>query len=161
MTGLDWILLGVMLLSLAVGFARGLVYEVLSVLGWAAAFFAAQWLAPQVAPKLPMASFSDPLRHAAAFVLTFVVAVFSAGLLASLLRKLVSVAGLRPMDRVMGAAFGLVRGLLILLAAAAVVEMTPLKTSDDWLASRGAGWLSVTLAGLKPVLPEGFARYLN
>lgn len=160
MTTLDWILLAVVLLSLAIGLWRGLVFEVLSVLGWAAAFFAAQWLAPQVAVHLPGDGLGEPVRHAAAFVLTFVVAVFAAGLLASLLRRLVSAAGLRPVDRVLGAAFGLVRGLLLLLALTVVVEMTTLRSADWWRQSQGAPWLSMTLAGLKPALPESFARYL-
>lgn len=160
LTGLDWILLGLLLLSLLAGLWRGLVFEVLSVLGWVSAFFAAQWLAPWAAAHLPLTSLSDPLRHAAAFVLVFIAAVFAAGLLASLLRRLVSAAGLRPVDRLLGAAFGLVRGLVVLLVLTVVVEMTPLKTAPWWRDSQGAPVLSVMLAGLKPALPEGFARYL-
>ena len=41
----DWILLGVLLASMVVGLWRGLVYEVLSLAGWVAAFFVAQWWA--------------------------------------------------------------------------------------------------------------------
>ena len=160
MTGLDWILLATLLLSLLVGVWRGLVFEVLSVLGWVAAFFLAQWFAPWLASRLPADSWSEALRHAVAFVLVFVAAVFAAGLLASLLRKLTSVVGLRPVDRLLGAAFGLVRGLLLLLALTVVVEMTPLKASQWWRESQGAPLLSTVLAGLKPALPESFARYL-
>jgi membrane protein required for colicin V production len=61
----------------------------------------------------------------------------------------------------MGAAFGLVRGLVLLLVVTVVVEMTALKTSQWWQQSVGASFLSVMLAGLKPVLPEGFGRFLN
>ena len=43
----DWVLLGVMFTSMVVGLWRGLVYEVLSLVGWVAAFFLAQWLATQ------------------------------------------------------------------------------------------------------------------
>ena len=161
MTGLDWILLGVLLLSAAAGLWRGLVFEVLSVLGWVAAFFLAQYLAPEVAVWLPLASLSDPLRYAAAFVITFVAAVFAAGLLAALVRRLVSAVGLRPFDRVLGAAFGLVRGLVVLLALAVVVDMTPLRAAPWWQQSPGAALLSLTLAGLKPALPHSFARYLS
>ena len=39
-------LLGVLLLSVLVGLVRGLVFEVLSLLGWVVAYFAAQWFAP-------------------------------------------------------------------------------------------------------------------
>ena len=37
----DWLLLGVLAGSMALGFWRGLVYEVLSLAGWMAAFMAA------------------------------------------------------------------------------------------------------------------------
>ena len=140
---------------------RGMVYEVLSVLGWAASFFAAQYFAPMVAGWLPLQSSSETVRYAAAFVLVFVAAVFAAGFLAFLLKKLIEAMGLRPVDRTMGAAFGLVRGVILLLAAAVVMDMTALKSSAWWQESTGAPILSAALKGLKPVLPEQFAKYLN
>ena len=140
---------------------RGLVYEVLSVLGWALSFYAAYYYAPVVAGMLPMPSSSEPVRYAAAFVLIFVAAIFTAGLMAFLLKKLVAAIGLRPIDRTLGAAFGVVRGVILLLAATVVIDMTALKTSDWWQESKGAPLLSATLKGLKPVLPEQFAKYLS
>lgn len=157
----DWILLGVMALSMVVGAWRGLVYEVLSVLGWVLAFYAAQWLAPQVASMLPLQSVSQSVRYAAAFALVFIVCIFSWGLVVFLIRKLVDSIGLRPVDRTLGAAFGLVRGLVLLLAATVVINMTALKRSDWWLESAGAQGLTSILKGLKPALPERFAQYLG
>ncbi len=140
---------------------RGLVYEVLSVLGWAASFYAAQYFAPIVATWLPFQSSSETVRYAAAFVLVFVAAVFTAGLLASLLKKLIDAMGLRPVDRSLGAAFGLLRGMILLLAVAVVIHMTAFEASPWWQESKGAPLLSAVLTGLKPVLPEQFAKYLN
>lgn len=157
----DWVLLAVLVLSLLVGLWRGLVFEVLSVLGWVAAFFVAQWFAPDVAALLPMSSASQSVRYAAAFVLTFIVAVFVAGLLASIVRKMVAAVGLRPVDRLLGGVFGLVRGLVLLLAVAVAISMTPLKDSPWWQKSTGAPILSAALKGLKPALPEQFSRFLN
>jgi membrane protein required for colicin V production len=156
----DWIMLAVLAVSLALGAWRGLVYEVLSVLGWVASFVLAQWWAPEVAMKLPMSGAAEPIRYAAGFVVVFVGAVFAAGLLAWVAKKLIEVIGLRPVDRTLGAAFGLVRGLVLLLAAAVVVDMTPLKSDAWWQESKGAGVLTAALKGLKPVLPEEFGRYL-
>jgi len=158
---LDWILLAVLLLSMVLGAWRGLVYELLSVSGWVASFFVAQWAAPQVATRLPWQSASETVRYAAAFMLVFVVAVFAAGLLAFLLKKLVDAIGLRPVDRTLGAAFGLVRGLILLLAATVVIDMTALKASAWWQESQGAAVLTVTLGRLKPMLPKQFAKVLN
>lgn len=157
----DWVLLAVLVLSLLVGLWRGLVFEVLSLLGWIAAFFLAQVFASDVADWLPLSTASPPVRFAAAFVLTFVSAVFLAGLMAALLKKLVAAVGLRPVDRVLGGLFGVVRGVVLLLVATVAIQMTPLHTSSWWQESRGAPILSAALQGLKPALPAQFARYLN
>ena len=45
MATVDWIFLGVLLFSLVVGAWRGLVYELISLASWFAAFVLAQWLA--------------------------------------------------------------------------------------------------------------------
>jgi membrane protein required for colicin V production len=157
----DWILLGVLVFSMLLGAWRGLVYEVLSVLGWVVSFFVAQWFAPDLAARLPVQSAADPVRYAAAFVLIFIASVFAAGLLAFLLKKLVAAVGLAPVDRVLGAAFGVLRGVVLLLAATVVIDMTALKTSEWWRESKGAPVLAATLKALKPVLPEQFAKYLT
>ncbi|MBA4328233.1 MAG: colicin V synthesis protein [Polaromonas sp.] len=161
MAVVDLAFLGVLALSLLIGAWRGLVYEVLSVLGWAASFYLAQWFAPQVALLLPLQSVSEPVRYAAAFVLIFVLAVFAAGLLAVLIKKMVEAIGLRPVDRTLGAAFGLVRGVILLLAVTVVINMTAFKSAVWWQESVGAEVMGAALRGLKPVLPEQFGKYLG
>lgn len=160
MAALDWVILGVLAFSLLLGALRGLVYEVLSVLSWIAAFVAAQWLAPAVGAWLPMGASSEPLRYAAGFALVFIAVVFAGGLFAWGMRKLVEAVGLRPVDRVLGAAFGAARAMVLLLAAAVVVNMTPLRSQPWWTESMGAGAATAALKGLKPVLPELFGQYL-
>ena len=111
MATLDWIMLTVLAASALLGAWRGLVYEVMSVLGWLASFILAQWFAPQAAALLPMMqNAGESLRYAAGFVLVFVATAFAGGLLAWLTKKLVEAVGMRPVDRTLGAAFGLVRG---------------------------------------------------
>lgn len=160
MAVLDWVVVAVLLASLLLGAWRGLVYEVLSVLSWIAAFVLAQWWAPEAAALLPMGDVAEPVRYAAGFVAVFIAAVFAGGLLAWLTRKLVVAVGLRPVDRTLGAAFGLVRGGVLLLAAAVVINMTPLKSGQWWTESIGAGVSTAALKGLKPVLPVRFGQYL-
>ena len=69
----DLVMLGVLLLSLALGLWRGFVLEVLALIGWVVAYFAAQWLAPVWAPQLPLGEPSSNLNYAASFALAFVV----------------------------------------------------------------------------------------
>lgn len=160
MIALDWIFAVVLLASLALGAWRGLIYELLSVVSWIAAFILAQWLAPDVAQKLPMAGVGEAVRYAAGFAVVFVVSVLAGGLLAKLAQKLFAAVGLQPADRALGAAFGLVRGVVLLLAATVVIGMTPLKSSEWWRESAGAGLGLAALKGLQTVLPEEFGKYL-
>jgi membrane protein required for colicin V production len=160
MAPLDWVLLAVVAASFLLGAWRGLVYEVLSVVSWITAFLVAQWLAPRVATMLPMGGAGEAMRYAAGFVLVFIAVVFAGGLVAWLTRQLVQAVGLRPIDRTLGAAFGLLRGAVLLLALAVVINMTPLKRGQWWTESKGADASTAALERLKPVLPERFGRYL-
>lgn len=153
-------MVAVLAASFLLGAWRGLVYEVLSVISWIAAFVLAQWFAPQVAARLPMGGTAEALRYASGFLLIFMGVVFAGGLLAWITRKLVQAVGLRPIDRTLGALFGLLRGAVLLLAAAVIVNMTSLKSADWWVESRTSGVTLAALKGLKPVLPERFGRYL-
>jgi membrane protein required for colicin V production len=63
-------------------------------------------------------------------------------------------------DRVLGAGFGALRGVIVLLALATVVALTPAVRSPAWQASYGAAWLDVMLQELKPVLPNEVAQHL-
>ena len=160
MTFVDWALIGILGLSFVVGAWRGLVFEVLSVFVWIAAFVLAQWFAPEVAAKLPMTGTAQSLRYAAGFVLVFVGTAFVAGLFVQVIKKMVAAVGLRPVDRTLGAIFGLLRGAILLLAIAVVMNMTALKSQADWQASQGATMLTELLSKLKPLLPQDFGKYL-
>jgi membrane protein required for colicin V production len=157
---LDWICLAVLFVSLLVGAWRGLVVEVLSVASWLAAFVLAQWFAPDLAAKLPMAGAAEPVRYAAGFVLVFVATLFAGALIGFVVSKLLSAIGLGAINRLLGALFGVLRGVLLILATTVVVGMTPWKSSVEWQASVGARWATTTLGYLKPVLPQKFGKYL-
>lgn len=160
MATLDWIFLAVLGASFLLGAWRGLVYEVLSVMSWIAAFIVAQWLAPDAAAWLPVERAPEAGRYAIGFVVVFVAVVFAGGLLAWLTKKLVQAVGLRPVDRTLGAAFGLIRGAVLLLAVAVVINMSPARRALWWTESKGAGVAMATLTNLKPMLPERFGQYL-
>ena len=160
MATLDWVFLAILLASFLLGAWRGLVYEVLSVASWVAAFLLAQLFAPDVAAALPMGQAPEMARYAAAFVLVFIIVVFAGGLIAWVTKKLVEAVGLRPVDRTLGAAFGLLRGVVLLMAIAVVVNMSPLRRGEWWMESKGAAMSTMAVMQLKPVLPERFGRYL-
>jgi membrane protein required for colicin V production len=157
---LDWVFVAVLAASLLLGAWRGLMYEVLSVMSWIAAFIVAQWLAPDAAALLPVERAPEAGRYAVGFVVVFIAVVFAGGLLAWLTRKLVQAVGLRPVDRTLGAMFGVIRGVVLLLALAVVINMSPARRAVWWTESKGAGISMAALKELKPLLPERFGRYL-
>lgn len=153
-------MLGVLLLSAAVGLWRGLVFEVLSLAGWVAAFIAAQAFAPAAATGLPIGTPGGALNQGAAFVLVFLAALIVWALASKLLRMLIHATPLQVVDRVLGGGFGLLRGLVLLLAVTTAVTLTPAARSSAWQQSHGAEGLTAILQGLKPVLPEALAQHL-
>lgn len=157
----DWGMLAVLVLSLVVGAVRGLVFEVLAIAGWFVAYFAAQWAAPLLAPHLPIGTPGSLLNVGAAFASAFVAALIVWGLLSRLVRSLIRATPLSAIDRLLGAAFGLLRGGLVLLAIAVLVAYTPAVKSALWQASIGAIWLNSALRDLKPLLPTEVANLLR
>lgn len=160
LVAMDWVFIGVLVVSLLVGAWRGLVFEVISVVSWIAAFVLAQWFAPAVAHWLPISSTNEALRYGLGFLIVFVGTIFAGSLIAFVVKKLLAAVGLSPADRLLGAAFGVVRGVVILLAFTVLVGMTPFKSTPWWQESEGAKLAGVALHGLKPLLPEDFGKYI-
>ena len=156
----DWIALVLVAASMVIGLWRGFFYEVLVLVGWIAAFVGAQWFAADVAQWLPVGEPDAPWRYAAAFILLFIAIAFAGGLVAALVRKLITVAGLRPVDRTLGGVFGAARAGVALLAFAVVVHLLALGQEAWWQQSMSAPWLDAALQGIKPALPQKLASYL-
>jgi membrane protein required for colicin V production len=160
LSGIDWALLLVLLVSVFIGLFRGFVFECLSLAGWLVAWFAAQWASPELAPSLPIGSTGSALNLAVAFALCFLAALVVWSLLSRLVRLLIRATPLSIPDRLLGAGFGVLRGSVLLLAVATVVQLTPAAQSQVWRQSRGASWLSQALQVLKPLLPASAAKLL-
>ena len=158
--GVDAVLGVLLFASVLIGLSRGFVFEVLSLAGWVAAWFGAAWLAPELSPHLPIAEPGTALREGVAFVIGFVVCLVAWTLAARLVRLLLHATPLSLPDRLLGAAFGLLRGGVVLLALATLVGFTPLSRSEPWRDSRVAGWLAVGLEGLRPLLPPEWSKRL-
>ena len=158
---LDWIFVGVLVFSLVLGAWRGVTYELLSIASWAAAFVAAQWFAEPVGQWLPMAESVAWLRYATGFIAVFILALVGGTLISVALKKLWVVTGLGPLDRSLGAIFGVIRGVVLLLVLTVLVQMTPLRTASWWTQAQGPLFAEWLLTGLQPFLPAALARYLQ
>ena len=160
MTWIDYGVIVVLVLSVAWGAWRGLVHEVLSLAGWVLAFLAANLLAAPLSESFP-ANMRPEFRVVGAFVLIFIAVLVVVALLAALVTKFVKVSVLNTLDRWLGALFGLVRGLVIVVAFALVAGLTPLPRSADWKESATGYSLAQTAIQLKPWLPPALAARLK
>jgi len=156
----DWTLIAIVAVSVAVGLWRGLVFELMSLAGWIVAYVLAQAYSPLLAARLHVGEPGSALNQGVAFAATFVAALMVWALIARLVRMLVRATPLTALDRLLGAVFGALRGALLLLAIATVVAFTPASKSPEWKVSHGAGWLDALLHGIKPILPADVARHL-
>lgn len=113
MTKLDWLLIGIVALSIVFSAIKGFTRELISLVALIWGFLLACWFYPVLERRLlPYARTADVAALTA--FLAIVLAVMVAGAALSWLAgKLVQKAGLRWFDRMLGASFGLVRGLLI------------------------------------------------
>ncbi len=150
---LGWVdvgMIAVVALSALVGAVRGLTFELLSLAGWVAAWCAGLWLGPVIAPYLPIGPVGSPLNIVASFACAFLVVLILWGLLARAVSAAVKRTLLSPADRLLGAAFGLVRGVAGLLAIVVVLAYTPVVATQAWRDSVGVGWLNAVLRELMP-----------
>jgi membrane protein required for colicin V production len=160
MVWVDIVLFVVLALSIVVGLFRGLVFELMSLVGWVVAYVVANWLSPLAAPYVPVGQSGSSLNHAAALLAVFVLALLVWSVLSRLVRLLIHATPLSWIDRILGAFFGGARGVLALLVLATVVGLTPLVKSPNWQASRVAPLLKRALHELKPVLPAQLSQRL-
>lgn len=160
MTWLDYAVIVVLLGSIAWGAWRGLVHEVLSLAGWIMAFLAANLLAAPLSETFP-ANMRPEFRVVGAFLLIFVATLVLTTLLAALVTKFVRVSVLQSLDRWLGALFGLMRGLLIVVALAVIAGLTSLPRQPVWTESATGYSLAQTVIQLRPWLPPALANRLK
>ena len=160
MTWLDYVVIAVLIISIAWGVWRGLVHEVLSLVGWILAFVAGNVFAMPLAERFP-AAMRPELRVVVAYVLIFIATLVVAALLAAIFTKFIKVSVLHSLNRWLGALFGLLRGLLIVVVLAMVAGLTSLPRKPDWTDSATGYSLAQTVTQLKPWLPPAFAQRLR
>ncbi len=148
MTTLDYLILAILLISAGLGFFRGIIKEILSLVAFVAAFFGALSWGPYAASVLTdFISFHPLLLSAIAYIIVFIAVLLLVGLVNLLLSTLIEKTGLSPADQGLGALFGLLRGAVIVLALVVLASYTAIRQEPWWQESQ-----------LVPIAEQGIAQ---
>ena len=160
MAWFDYGVLSVLGVSLLLGALRGLMREMVSLAGWIAAFVLATAFSGIVAVQMPE-SLGPLLSGLLSFLLIFIGVLLVSGMVGLVLSLLVRAVGLGFLDRLLGAAFGVVRGVAIVLLAVLLAGLTPLPREPFWRQAVLSGPFETVALALGPHLPEGVAQRLK
>ena len=119
----DIVILIITVLSSAFGLWRGLIKEVLSLLTWIAALLVSRVYSEPLAGLMTGMIENDGIRYVSAFAILFFIVMMFGTFLNSLMSKLLSVTGLKLADRLLGAGFGVARGVIIVLVIMFIASM--------------------------------------
>ena len=130
----DLVILLLILLSACVGLFRGFIREVLSLATWLAAVLLAMMLGQPVGEVLPLDPALNPwITRLAGGALVFFLVLISGGILTHFLAHVAKATGLSGTDRTLGAAFGLFRGAVVVLAILMFLPaLVPVHESGWW-----------------------------
>lgn len=161
MTVFDYVTITVVALSVVLGLWRGVVGEVLALAAWIVAFVAARYAAPFVEPVLVTTLPEAALRLAVSWVLVFVGVLLVIAIARQLVKLMLRAAGLGLIDRLLGACFGVARGLLVVLFGVLVAGLTPLPKEIWWRDAVLAPPLETVVLVAKSWMPPELAKRIR
>ena len=145
MTQVDNLILAVIAISSAFGVRRGFIKEIMSLLSWIAALLVSRVYSGSLASILENLIDNPSVRYVFAFSVLFVTIIVLGTLLNHLMSKLLVVTGLKTIDRLLGAVFGVARGTVIVLVFLFVLNV--FVSESEW-------WQQSTLIPYGMVLIE-------
>jgi membrane protein required for colicin V production len=157
MNGLDWLITAILVFSVLHAAAQGFAFELFSLAGTVLGYLVAAWQYQVAARYIAPYVKNDLVANAAGFLILFVTVVIFAGVAGRIARWAATSAGLRWFDRLLGAAFGLLRGSLVIivlvLALATFLPASPALTGSRLAQYFLVGGRAVVYAG-----PEDLKR---
>jgi membrane protein required for colicin V production len=157
----DYVILGVIAISILVGAIRGFIKEAFSLVVWAAAFLIAFQYSGDLALQLEGHIELPSVRTSLAFAGLFLSVLLVGGLLTFLVGKLVEKTGLSGTDRLLGGVFGGVRGLVLVLALMLVAGLTPVPQDPWWQQSRSIQSLMPLAEWSAQFLPDYILEHME
>lgn len=161
MTIFDYVVIGIVAVSLLMGLWRGVVGELIALAAWVMAFLAAVEFGGYVAQKL-FRSIADPgLQAVAGFAAVFFGILVLMALVRMAAGGLIRVLGLSVSDRLLGLIFGFGRGVLIAMALVAAGGMTSAPAQPWWREATLAPPLETAVLVARPWLPPDLAKRIR
>jgi membrane protein required for colicin V production len=128
----DWVIVAVIGISSLISIKRGFVNEAISLAVWGLAFFVAVAFHERFAVLLQDFIEAASIRYMAAFGALFAATLIVGSMIKYLLGELVKITGLSGTDRLLGTAFGLSRGVIIVMAILILLPMAFPVDQDLW-----------------------------
>lgn len=161
MATFDYVVLGIVAVSLMLGLWRGVVSELIALAAWVMAFMAALEFGAD-AGKAVFTGLADPaIRVLAGCVLVFVGVLVLMSLIRLAVRSMVKALGLSLSDRLLGMFFGLARGVLLVMLLVAAGGMTSAPQQPWWKEATLAPPLETAVLVAKPWLPDDLAKKIR
>jgi len=161
-TLVDIIVFAILAISALMGIWRGLVREVLALIGWVAAswvsYHYATWLAYEWLSGVPG---GEMMRLALGFIILFIVVMIVCSLIGKSLAKLLQHAGLSPMDRFLGFAFGSLRGVLIVVVLSSLATLTTVSQTTEWRKAWSLPAIELLIGMTQAWLPDEWAARVS
>jgi membrane protein required for colicin V production len=157
----DYLVLFILISSVVISTLRGLVKEILSLVGWVAAFVVANAFGAKLAPMLPSVIPGETVKLIFAFIALFLGVRVLMGLLSLAIGALITATGLSLADRGLGGLFGLGRGIVIVLAGVILCGMTSIPQQAFWKDALLSPMAETGARTVKPFLPAALAQHVQ
>lgn len=160
MNWLDIIIGLTLIISMVAALRNGLSREIVSLAALVVGILGGMWWYRPVALRLEPHLGSGRVAEFVAFALILIAAIVAGSLAGRLLAKILGWVGLRWFDRLLGAAFGAVRGLLLAVALIlGIVAFEPIQGSEQVVAeSKLAPWALLAAQAGVHLAPQYFHK---
>lgn len=157
----DYVIAGVIAVSVLIGLWRGLVAEVLSLAILIGSIWVAWAFGPQVAGYFDHSIHTPELRLVAGYGICLVAVLVVGALITALFRRLVAGAGLSGPDRMLGVLFGFARGVLLVALMVFLLGFTAVTQEPWWRRSLLLPQFQGVAIAVGHYLPASTGRYLR
>src|SRR5436309_4455933 len=132
MTLFDVVVVAVVVLSSLLALMRGFIREVIALAAWIAGLVLAFTFAGPLAAQFESSRSSPVLAQVLAFAAIFVGVLIAGGIIAAVVSGAIRAIGLGGLDKVLGGAFGVLRGVAFVVLFVLIAGLTGLPQRDWW-----------------------------